>query len=130
MVQLPITLHAAVVLAVMLVLLSLPISLRRRKVRVSLGVGDDAALQNLVRAHGNFTEYAPMGLILLTLLELSGAGSRTVWVEAGLLVVGRLVHAAGMWAMVLPLRVTGTFLTQAMLIYGAVALTMTAVQGS
>jgi len=128
MVQLPITVHAAVVLAVMLVLLSLPISMRRRKAKISLGVGEDKALQNLVRAQGNFTEYAPMGLILVALLEMSGAGARTVWIEAGLLVVGRLVHAAGMWAMVLPLRVTGTFLTQAMLIYGAITLTMTAFQ--
>jgi len=128
MVHLPITLHAAVILAAMLVLLSLPISLRRRKVKVSLGVGDDAALQNLVRAHGNFTEYAPMGLLLLAVLELSGGSPRNLWILAGLLVVGRLVHMIGMWGMVLPLRVTGTFLTQAMLVFAAITLAITCYQ--
>jgi uncharacterized membrane protein YecN with MAPEG domain len=122
---LPITMHAAAVLAAMLVLMSLPISLRRRSAKISLGVGDDVTLQNLVRAHGNFTEYAPMGLIILGLLEMAEASSTTLWIVAGLLVVGRIAHAIGMYTMILPLRVLGTGLTQAMLVYGAITLTTT-----
>jgi uncharacterized membrane protein YecN with MAPEG domain len=122
---LPITMHVAAVLAAMLVLMSLPISLRRRKAKISLGVGEDVPLQNLVRAHGNFTEYAPMGLIILALLEMADAGPQTLWIIAALLVVGRIAHAIGMYTMILPLRVLGTALTQAMLVYGAVVLTTT-----
>jgi uncharacterized membrane protein YecN with MAPEG domain len=122
---LPITMHAAAVLAAMLVLMSLPISLRRRKAKISLGVGEDVPLQNLVRAHGNFTEYAPMGLIILALLEMADAGPQTLWIIAALLVAGRIAHAIGMYTMILPLRVLGTALTQAMLVYGAVVLTTT-----
>lgn len=120
---LPITMHAAAVLAVMLVLLSLPISLRRRQAKISLGVGEDSLLQAMVRAHGNFTEYAPIGLIILALLEMAEASTTTLWVFAALLTGGRLLHAFGMYTRVLPLRVLGTAMTQGMLIYGAIMLT-------
>ena len=51
-----------------------------------------------VRAHGNATEWVPLGLVLLLVLELSGAGSRfTLHLAGGTLLLGRVLHAAGLY---------------------------------
>jgi uncharacterized membrane protein YecN with MAPEG domain len=112
----------AAILAVGLVLLSIPISLRRRSAKVSLGVGDDAALQKLVRAHGNFCEYAPFGLLLLALTECLGAGKHAVVFIAGALLLGRLVHAVGMLLTSTPMRAIGMLLTFASILTAAFSL--------
>ncbi len=51
-----------------------------------------------VRAHANATEWVPLGLLLLLVLELSGAGSRfTLHLCGGTLLLGRALHAAGFY---------------------------------
>ena len=64
---LPITSILVGVCALLMVLLSLPVSLRRRKLKAARGDADDRLLGNLIRAHGNFIEYAPLGLIAVGL---------------------------------------------------------------
>ena len=129
MLELKVTALTAAILALGLVALSLPISLRRRKVGISLGVGDDAVLTRLVRAHGNFAEYAPLSLIVVALLEMAhGPGGLVCWVAA-LLVASRALHALGLLATIFPLRVLGTILGQATLVAGAIGLIMPFLRG-
>ena len=51
-----------VALGVLLVLmLAVRVSLRRRTARIGIGDGDDAELRKRIRAHGNAIEYLPIG---------------------------------------------------------------------
>ena len=58
--------------------------------------GGDRTLLRRVRAHGNFSETAPMTLLLMLLLELSGVASAWVVMLGTALLLGRLLHAAGL----------------------------------
>lgn len=60
------------------------------------GDGGDDVLRRRIRAFGNFSEYAPICLILLALLEAQGAGTTWLWLTATLLVAGRVIHGLGM----------------------------------
>lgn len=88
----PITAFYAALLAALLAVLSLRVIMFRRANRVSLGTGDDKALERRVRAQGNAAEYIPVFLILLGLGELNG------FAEIGLhgfglaFLIGRLMH--------------------------------------
>lgn len=78
MTTLPITSLFAAGFALALVALSIPISLRRVEVGVMIGQGEDGVLRNRIRAHGNFIEYVPPGLILLALAEAHGISTAAV----------------------------------------------------
>lgn len=71
---------------------------RRVQARVSLLDGGDKPLVRRIRAHANFTETVPMALILMALLELGGLQSTWLWGLGICLVLGRVMHAAGMLA--------------------------------
>ena len=58
--------------------------------------GGDPTLLRRVRAHGNFTETAPMALLLMLLLELSGVESAWLLMLGTALLLGRVLHAAGL----------------------------------
>ena len=66
---------------------------RRAQTGVSFLDGGDELLLRRIRAHGNFTETAPMALLLMLLLELRNFNTTGLWVFAGLLIVGRLLNA-------------------------------------
>jgi uncharacterized protein len=52
-----------------------------------------------IRAHGNAAEWAPLGILLLLLLELSGAGNRfALHLLGGSFFLGRVLHAYGVTA--------------------------------
>jgi uncharacterized membrane protein YecN with MAPEG domain len=109
------TLIYAGILGLMLIALSVPVIRQRYRARVSLGPGTDAELLRRIRIQGNFTEYVPLALILIWLLD---AAQFSVWVIHVLgitLVVARLCHAFGLRpAPTLhpgrPIGVVGTFL--------------------
>ena len=69
----PVTALYAALLALLLLLLARSTILRRQTARILLGDGADEPLQRRIRAHANFAEYAPLGLILLALCEAQGA---------------------------------------------------------
>ncbi|AXR07125.1 MAPEG family protein [Salinimonas sediminis] len=71
------------------------ISVRRRE-QISLGTGDNPELERLNRAHGNFSEYVPITLILLACLESLGAFTWVLHVGASALLFGRVIHAYGL----------------------------------
>ncbi len=85
----------ATLLGFLLVYLSIRVIRLRRRLKVAIGVGGEAAIERAARVHANFSEYVPMALILLLLAEIRG-GSPLVLHAIGLtLVVGRATHAFG-----------------------------------
>lgn len=116
MTGLPVTSVTAAIAALMLIALSVPVSLRRAKVKAVYGDGGDAGLQRLIRAQGNFIEYAPMGLILLALVEVGVTSATMLWTIGILLIAGRGVHALGMIRGSTPLRGVGMLGTFASLL--------------
>lgn len=79
----------------LLVVLSLRISLRRRRLRVSTGDGGHAELTVATRAFGNAIEYVPVGLIALVVIAVFYS-ALVVHLVGGSFVLGRLLHAWGM----------------------------------
>jgi len=80
------------ILGFWLVILSTRVVLFRRRARVNLGHGGNDELERRIRAQANLAEYAPMGLILIGLLEFSGWPLAAVHALGVLLVAGRLLH--------------------------------------
>lgn len=85
----------AALCGLLLVVLTLRTIRRRYAARVGIGDGGDADLARRIRVHANFTEYVPLALILLYLVEASGHGPATVHGLGSALVVGRIAHAIG-----------------------------------
>jgi uncharacterized protein len=67
--------------------------MRRAHTGVSFLDGGDQPLMRRIRAHGNFSETAPMALLLMGLLELSGLGSTWLVAFGVCLLLGRVLHA-------------------------------------
>ena len=93
---------AAAALTLVYIRLALNVIGLRRSNKVSLGSGGVDALERAIRAHGNFSEYVPLGLILMFALEWNKAPTLLVATLGALLVAGRLIHAKG-------IQETGTF---------------------
>tara|TARA_B100000989_G_scaffold77139_1_gene54773 strand:- start:696 stop:1094 length:399 start_codon:yes stop_codon:yes gene_type:complete len=55
-------------------------------------VVDKETLQRSIRGHGNLIEYAPLFLILMLVLELSGAPQTQLYFAGIIFTVGRLMH--------------------------------------
>ncbi|MFS4582611.1 MAPEG family protein [Phaeobacter sp. C3_T13_0] len=85
----------------------------RRSEKISFGDGEDQDLLRKMRAHGNFAEYAPLGLVLLALMEICGTPNLIMALLMGMLVVGRYAHAYSFirQPMNFRARVFGMFLT-------------------
>jgi uncharacterized membrane protein YecN with MAPEG domain len=120
--MLPITSTIAALAAVALVVLSITVSLHRKKVGVRIGYSEDIALMRRIRAQGNFIEYVPLALILLALAEYRQASAAMLWTIAGLLIVGRSLHVAGILTGRTPLSAPGMVGTYGALLVGAAVL--------
>lgn len=94
-----------------MVVLSIPITMRRFKSSVSFGIGGDEELERIVRAQGNYAEYTPLALIALGMAEHLALGSPWVLAAAISLTAGRVLHAAALWGAGTLLRVIGMVLT-------------------
>lgn len=86
--------YVAVLIVIGVALAVRVISVRRSQ-KIGLGDGDDRVLRRRIRAHGNFSEYAPLLMILLLALPLLGAKEWLVHLVGMLGVVGRALHAIG-----------------------------------
>ena len=64
--------------------------------RISIGDGDDALMSTRMRAHANFTENAPLFLILLGLVELNDRSTLWLWGAGIAFIIARILHAFGM----------------------------------
>jgi uncharacterized membrane protein YecN with MAPEG domain len=85
----------ASLLTVIYIRLGLNVINLRRKNKVPLGNGGFSDLEKAIRAHGNFSEYVPIALILMGCLELNGAPWWLVTVYGTTLAAGRVFHAMG-----------------------------------
>ncbi len=111
-------LYAALAAAVMIVL-SLRVIGTRRSHKVAIGDGADENLARRIRAHGNFTEYTPLVLVLILLLELGGAPAWQLHALGSALILGRIVHAWSLTAHSGNGRLIGMTLTFFVLAAGA-----------
>lgn len=99
------------ILALLIVWLSLNVIKLRKAKKVRLGDGAEPELQIGIRAQGNATEYIPISLILLILLELGGAPILIVHLGGIAVIVGRLLHAKGLLAQNFRYRALGMQIT-------------------
>ncbi|MFM2029010.1 MAG: hypothetical protein RL517_201 [Pseudomonadota bacterium] len=90
-----ITAIIASALTIIFIRLSFAVIHLRRKNQVGLGSGGHEDLERAIRAQGNFSEYVPLGLILIACLELNGAPWWLVAAPGLSLIIGRLIHAKG-----------------------------------
>ncbi len=122
MIAIPITLFFVGVNALISVALAFQVTRHRRRTQTSLGVGDDPSLEQAVRAHGNFVEYAPLALAMVLALEVHGAPRDFVLGLGLTLTLGRAFHAEGLIRSAGRSfgRVAGTLLTWSVYLVGGV----------
>jgi uncharacterized membrane protein YecN with MAPEG domain len=83
----------AAILTFVYVKLALNVINLRRQNEVSLGDGGRDDLQQAIRSHGNFSEYVPLGLILIGCLEANHIHWTIVLLLGGIFTIGRLYYA-------------------------------------
>ncbi len=113
------------ILSIFYIYLSFRVIFIRNKQKISLGNGGFAPLDIAIRAHGNFSEYVPIGIILLALLELNGMSGWVIMILGATLTLGRLIHFSAFYnpdQISLPRRVAGMILTFAALCFSGLGL--------
>ena len=88
-----VTLLYAGLFGALMAILSIRVPIRRGVLDVPYGDGGDEELSTRIRAFGNFTEYVPMMLVLLGLLELSGTSPVLLHGFGATLLGARVLHA-------------------------------------
>lgn len=92
--------HAAALWVGLHILLMLVLSalVTRQRQKHKIPFGDDGVpeLAQAIRAFGNASEYIPVGLAGLVVLDLAGAAPLLVHIGGFVLFVGRVVHAFGL----------------------------------
>ena len=79
--------------------------------KINMGDGGDELMLSRIRAHGNFTENAPLALIGLIGLALLSAHPIALHVFGAAFFIGRILHAMGMSGAFGKGRLFGTLLT-------------------
>ncbi len=82
--------------ALLIVKLSLGVIAMRRKHKVRLGDGGVEELQTAIRIQANAIEYIPIALLLILFLEMMDVSLWFIHLAGITLLVGRLIHAAGL----------------------------------
>ena len=83
----------AAVLGLIFIFLSARVVVARRQFRVTIGSGGHQVLERRIRVQGNFAEYVPLTILLLTFLELFGAAKWLIHILCIALILGRCLHA-------------------------------------
>ena len=127
--MLSITAIYGALIALIYLSLTIRVIAMRQSLQISLGDKDNPAIRQRIRSHANFAEYAPMGIILVALVELNGGATGVVHLFGLMVLLGRVSHAAAFWKhpMVFPLRKLGMLLTMAQLGLAALWLLINAV---
>lgn len=92
----PITAFYAGLLALLFFYLSLRVILMRGRKKIGLGDNGDRHLMQLIRAHGNFSEYTPLILLLMLIAELNASHPMLLHGCGLALLLGRFFHAVGL----------------------------------
>jgi len=93
--HLNITPYYAAVLALLFIILSVRTIKSRREHKVAIGDGGEKSILRASRVHANFSEYVPLTLLLIAMLEIQ---SYSDWVIHSLciaLLAARIAHAYG-----------------------------------
>lgn len=107
-----VTLTIGAALIILNIWLAIRCGQARSTQNVSVGDGGDEFVIRRMRAHSNFTESAPLVLILIGALEYAGSSSTWLWVMGIAYVLGRIGHGFGMDGGALAKgRVIGTILS-------------------
>ena len=99
------------ILLFIFIALSYNAAFTRRKSGLAVGEGDNETLLRAVRAHGNFTEFTPMFLISLFLIDHISKNCEYILVIGSGFILGRIFHAFSMFLKKGILRVSGMMLT-------------------
>ncbi|MBX9845957.1 MAG: MAPEG family protein [Xanthobacteraceae bacterium] len=83
----------AAILGLIFIFLSARVIAARRQFRVTVGFGSHHVLERRIRVQGNFSEYVPITIILLTFMELYGGAKWLIHLLCIALVLGRSLHA-------------------------------------
>lgn len=97
MIQLKITGLYASILAIFIVGLAFRVIILRRRHLVGFYDGGHKDLAKALRVHGNAIEYVPLALILFACAESQATASWILHSFGCLLVVGRVLHASGLY---------------------------------
>lgn len=105
----------AAAIAVIFIVLSARVIFYRRAHRLGLGDHGDKSLMKRMRAQANCAEYAPFGLVLMALLEMSIQLNVGVHLAGLTLLLGRAIHGFGFSASppIMIMRQSGMILTLA-----------------
>ncbi len=117
----PITALWAGLLGILMLVLAARVVSTRESEKVIFGDGGNVLMLQRIRVHANFTEYVPMGLLLMLVLELNGASALLLHGLGGTLFAARVLHAFGLSTSTGRSvgRFTGTVLTWLMLLAGS-----------
>ena len=96
----------------------------RRSAKVALGHNDYPELLKAMRAHSNFSEYVPLSLFAIYLIEKDGAHPLLIHLLGLSLLIGRMIHAYGLSMPIenFKFRVAGMMTTFTVLIVSALYL--------
>jgi|TARA_B100001093_G_scaffold516322_1_gene594828 hypothetical protein len=100
--QIEVTFMFAAIFGILHVVFTLRVGLYRLSSKISLGDGGDKALLKRLRAHANFVENVPMGLLLLLLNELNGLSENTLLILGSVFLLARLIHYVTIISRLLP----------------------------
>ena len=92
-----ITLLYASLLGLLQVALAYKVGSSRLKTNTLLGDGNQSEVLQKVRAHGNLTEYVPIFLILLAIIEMQGVALWKIHLLGSLFFLARIAHGYGMY---------------------------------
>ncbi|MEQ9489907.1 MAG: MAPEG family protein [Alphaproteobacteria bacterium] len=100
-------------LGVFYIMLAALVIRTRFSARIALGSGGNELLERRIRAHGNFAEYAPLGIVLVGILDLMAISAYLLHFLGIALVAGRLLHAFSLSALTKrpAARIAGMLLT-------------------
>ena len=98
-------------LGLLLVGLGLNSSRLRVKLRIFRGDGGNPAMGAAERAHGNTVEHALPLMVMLVVLELMGVAKSSIVLLGTLIVLARVLRAAGLLTHVRAVGMTGVVLT-------------------
>jgi uncharacterized membrane protein YecN with MAPEG domain len=128
--------HVVPLYAGLLALLFVGLSIRtlrlRRRLRIAIGDAGNQTMLRAMRAHANFAEYAPIAIVLMYLVEITGGSGAFVHILGASLLAGRIAHAVGVSQVdeKYAFRVIGMALTLTSIIAAAVRLLLVFSRGS
>ncbi|MCF6320593.1 MAG: MAPEG family protein [Rhizobiaceae bacterium] len=86
----------AAILGIMFVVLRINVTIERAKTGISIMHQDNMVLAEKMRRFGNFIETVPFALVLLAIVETTGASTAILHSVGALLLASRLLHPFGL----------------------------------